>query len=146
MEATPPKINIGRQSAQIQASRTRIALREQSLSEEAKSVHFFAYMPALLLAVFKDILDFTGIGSLPAIGTAVTIVVSFFIYMCLHAFAPHADSHAGMRRGLIMLSGGGIEAIFLGLNFLPIETLAVLAIYFLDKKPFQNIVNRPLKV
>lgn len=96
---------------------------------------------ALTVALLKDILDFVGIGSLPAIGTAITIVASIVIAAAM--FIPAMDSgvKAGpraqkqlknnlyeLRRIAALLGGTGVEMIF-GIDFLPVETLMVIYLY-----------------
>jgi hypothetical protein len=92
-----------------------------------------AYIPAFGAAIFKDLLDPTGIGSLPAIGTVITINVSIFIFlMMLLAGANGKNKIAkGMvKRSLVLIGGTGAEMLF-GLNFVPIETGAVVVIYIM---------------
>jgi hypothetical protein len=99
-----------------------------------------AYAPAFLAALLKDLLDLVGIGSLPAIGTVLTLCFSLLIFLLLWAFAGTSrKSHGAVRSGVlksgkVLLAGTIVESLFFGLNFLPIETLTVYIIYRMDKK------------
>lgn len=91
------------------------------------------YFIAILSAVLKDILDFTGIGSLPAIGTVITFCVSTVIgFSILLANSLEKDRTIFQKtviRYFILITGTLAEIIF-GLNFIPWETVIALAIYF----------------
>jgi hypothetical protein len=92
-----------------------------------------AFIPAIFAAVIKDILDFIGVGSLPAIGTVITICISIFIgFMMLLAGARGKNGIAkGMMKRLMVLGGGTMAEMLFGLNFFPIETAVVILIYFM---------------
>ena len=95
--------------------------------------HFFIYGAALSAALLKDILDFIGIGSLPAIGTVITICVSIFIFLMMllaGASSKMKIATSIVRRYLILGVGTVIEFLF-GLNFLPVMTLTVLVIWLM---------------
>ncbi|MDQ1283819.1 MAG: hypothetical protein QG620_167 [Patescibacteria group bacterium] len=92
------------------------------------------YGLAIFAAVLKDIIDFTGLGSLPGIGTVITFCISIFIgfMMLLGSFTNGAGRRHQkiIKSWLILLGGTTIEMLF-GLNFLPVETLTVLSVYVL---------------
>jgi len=101
--------------------------------------YFFAGMFALL----KDLLDLVGLGSLPVIGTVITVLVSggiaFFIFLtgASERNQKTAKKLAGrwkkkmLQKIVILVAGTIIEGFLFGLNFLPIETLTVIFIYSL---------------
>src|SRR3989344_1624152 len=96
----------------------------------------FAYAPALLLAALKDTLDLVAIGSIPVIGTIITICVSFLIFLSLlitRANKDLIDSRFVLRMGIAVIAGFIVEGFFFGINFLPIEVFTVLAVLWMDR-------------
>ena len=91
------------------------------------------YGIALTLAIFKDISDFIGLGSLPVIGTLITFAVSFVIGMIMFL------TGSGMKKRVIksLMKKYGTLALctlvemFFGLNFFPVETFMVIAVFYL---------------
>lgn len=93
---------------------------------------------ALMAAILKDLLDYVGIGSLPAIGYVVTICVSFVIGLMVFIAGSGSKKRnraKSLIKKLVTLGGGTIvESLLFGLNFLPIETLTVIVLYRIVKK------------
>lgn len=90
------------------------------------------YFVAWFLALLKDLLDLIGIGSLPAIGTAITICVSitaFLLSLLVDAGRAKMVTKT-FTKVIILLSGTTVELLF-GLNFIPWETVAVSMMYLL---------------
>ena len=106
---------------------------EMNTIPNEKPVSFLKYLPALMVAILKDLLDLVLIGSLPGIGTIVTFTFSLLIFFLL-MLSGSSKSYSTSKKGMILLGGTLTEGILFGLNFLPIETLTVLAIYFGDKR------------
>ncbi len=99
----------------------------------------FLYLGVGMLALLKDLLDFVGIGSFPGIGTVVTLCVTFLIWMLLTLFdRSGAKSNKQLARGIVIILIGLIEAIGFGLNFLPIETFMVVALYIMAKSAWRK--------
>jgi len=96
---------------------------------------FLLYLGVMMIALLKDILDLAGIGSLPGIGTIVTLCFTFFIWMLLTLF-DHSGGKSSKKaaRGLVLVSIGLVEGIGFGLNFLPIETITVVLLYIMAKR------------
>lgn len=94
-----------------------------------------------MIALLKDLLDLVGIGSLPGIGTVVTICFGFLIWILLTVF-DRSSQHTGMNirliRGLVTIFFTLIEAVGFGLNFLPIMTLTVIVLYQLAKRAYKK--------
>lgn len=92
------------------------------------------FLVAFAVAFVKDLLDWIGIGSLPAIGTVVTLVASFCIWAAMTIAG--ASSMIKNRKGVIkkyaVLAGGTIAEMLFGLNFIPIETIIVVVIFYLS--------------
>lgn len=90
------------------------------------------YFLAWILTLVKDLLDFAGVGSLPAIGTVVTICVSIAAYLLsLLVDTKRAKGVTkAFTKAIILLSGTAVE-LFFGVNFIPWETLAVSMMYLL---------------
>lgn len=92
------------------------------------------YALAMAAALVKDVLDYIGIGSLPAIGTIVTICVSLFIGLIMLLAGSGGKRKlvkGNIKRFIVLIFGTGVEAFFFGLNFFPIETATVIVIYLL---------------
>lgn len=102
-----------------------------------RHVSFFSYMPALAVALLKDLLDLALIGSLPGIGTVITFCFSLAIFFLL-LLAGSGKSYPLSRKGKLLLVGTIVEGVLFGLNFLPIETITVYLIYRGDKKSGQK--------
>jgi hypothetical protein len=133
-------------AAQKRHSRLKTA---KSMSKEAKQelsllkhVHIedFIFVGfAVTIALLKDILDFVGVGSLPAIGTVITLIVSFFIAASMYIVGANkkmrkrsraqVSSSKFVMKRLATLFGCTIAEFIFGLDFLPIETFMVLFLY-----------------
>ncbi|NCQ05959.1 MAG: hypothetical protein GW815_00090 [Candidatus Moranbacteria bacterium] len=99
----------------------------------------FLYGGVGIIALFKDLLDLVFIGSLPGIGTIITICLSFLIWILLTMFDRSGGAqNMQITRGLIVIFFGLVEAIGFGLNFLPIETAMVFVLYVLAKKAWKK--------
>jgi hypothetical protein len=108
-----------------------------SLILHANIITDWMYGLAIFVALFKDfILDPTGLGSLPAIGTVITFCVTIFIVFMtiLGGFMNNIGGRKqyrqqqALRSWLVLIGGTGAEMIF-GINFLPIETVSILLVY-----------------
>ncbi|MFA6383623.1 MAG: hypothetical protein WCX17_04350 [Parcubacteria group bacterium] len=120
-------------------SMSKEAKQELSLFKYVRIEDFIFVGFAVTIALLKDILDFVGIGSLPAIGTVVTVVVSIFIAASMYIVGANkkmrkkaraqANSSKFVMKRLGTLFGGTIAEFIFGLDFLPIETLMTLFLY-----------------
>lgn len=117
------------QAAQ-QSSRKRAASSQEAVM---RKVSFFSYMPAFAVALLKDLLDLVLIGSLPGIGTIITVCFSLLIFFLL-MLNGSGKKYSLTKKSLLLAGGAIVEGIFFGLNFLPIETMTVFLIYHGDKK------------
>lgn len=114
----------------------------QKMRTQAASASFSGVQPSKMLylglgciALLKDLLDLVGLGSLPGIGTIVTICFSFFIWMLMTLFdRSGGKSNKKMARGQVLVGFSLVEAFGFGLNFLPIETLTVVALYIMAQR------------
>lgn len=127
--------------------KTISALKTVSLIKYFDPFMDWLYGIALALAIIKDILDYAGIGSLPAIGTIVTFIVSFTIGMIMFITGSakrkrETTSLLKSRYGSLV-AGTIVEMIF-GINFLPIETLLVIVVFYLtlDERREADIEER----
>ncbi|MFZ1719944.1 MAG: hypothetical protein WAU28_01160 [Candidatus Moraniibacteriota bacterium] len=123
---------VAERNRRMQMEAVNDALYTNEESGSVKPVGLLSYAPMLMAAGFKDLLDLTGIGSLPGIGTVVTICASILIFF-LALLRGSFRGRMKYRKGIMLLVGTLVEAIGFGLNFLPIETLTVLAMYMIDK-------------
>lgn len=103
---------------------------QQSRSLQESTVNFFLYLPAMAVAMFKDILDFVFIGSLPVIGTVITAGLSFLIFALLYLTG---SKNQTSRRVIVLGLTTLVEGVLFGINFFPLETAAVFVIYYLDR-------------
>lgn len=101
-------------------------------SGTGEGVKLSSYAPMLLAAVFKDLLDLTFIGALPGIGTVITFCASILIFF-LALLRGSFRGRMKYKKGMVLIVGTAVEAFGFGLNFLPMETLTVLAMYSVDK-------------
>lgn len=137
----------------------KIPAARKNIQDKMKTLSLFLYtevmdMPflgvALSIALLKDILDFVGIGSLPAIGTVVTVIASALITASMFIISMGSGVKTGkkaqknlkanaylMKQAGTLLGGTTIEVIF-GLDFLPIETIMAVAMYRLILKARQE--------
>lgn len=100
---------------------------------------FLLYGGVGLIAIFKDLLDLIGIGSLPAIGWVITFCFTFLIWILLTLF-DRSDGKQNMKliRGLVTIGFGLVEGVAFGLNFFPIETTMVVVLYILAKRAWKK--------
>ncbi|HBI17297.1 MAG: hypothetical protein UR60_C0012G0007 [Candidatus Moranbacteria bacterium GW2011_GWF2_34_56] len=103
---------------------------------EIQAMDIAIYGVAFSLALFKDLLDLAFIGSLPAIGTIITICISMAIGFVL-LFDGISNSQRKVARRLtkkflVLIAGTMAEGILFGLNFFPIETLTVFIIFWMS--------------
>lgn len=114
----------------------------------AKKMKFTGEKPSMILylgismiALFKDLLDLVGIGSLPAIGTVITFCLTFLIWMLFLVFDKSGGGSKANRvivRGLILIFVGLVEGFFFGLNLLPIETATIVVLYFMARHAYKK--------
>lgn len=125
-----------------------MALRHSREGRTKEKKRFTGKKPSLFLyggvgtiALFKDLLDLILVGSLPGIGTVITICLSFLIWILLAVFDRSSSGTRGnmqMTRGLVVIFFGLVEAVGFGLNFLPIETLMVFFLYILARNAWKK--------
>lgn len=110
---------------------------------------FHQYSPMFMLSGLKDVLDWTGIGSLPGIGWVVTICFSVGIFLMLQLSRTNkhlGDSRFILRRVVILLIGTLVEAFVVGVNFLPFETITVLLIFLMDRFMSDKQIERVTEI
>lgn len=89
---------------------------------------------ALSLALLKDILDWSLLGSLPLIGTLITFLVSVSIAFIMLITGSRGKSKVAkslIKRFLVLISGTFVEMIVFGINFLPIESIVVMIVFYM---------------
>ena len=95
----------------------------------------FRYSPAIMVATLKDLLDLIGF-SLPVLSFVISAIFGFLIFVLLLLAKTNSslvEMRFVIRRAVIFICGFIIEAFLFGINFLPIEVLTVLLIYWVDK-------------
>lgn len=101
----------------------------------------FLYGGATLIGLFKDLLDFVGVGLLPGIGTVVTICFNILIFLLLTIFDNSGGGNKVNRKimqGLIILLVTIVEGLGFGLNFLPLEVLTMIVLYLFARHAWQK--------
>lgn len=118
-------------------SQAQKAADEGQEGDSTPHIELIAYGPALIVAVFKDILDFIGVGSLPVVGTVVTFMVIIAILMIFFFRAPRLSSSPKsvflFRTAPLLLGGTIAEGFLFGLNLLPLTTAIVMSVYLREK-------------
>lgn len=115
----------------------RASVPEGNFTGEKPS--FILYSFVLMIALLKDLLDLVLLGSLPGIGTVVTMCFTFFIWLLLFVFDRSGGRHnSKMFRGVTLLLVGLVEGLGFGLNFIPIETLTVILLYQMARKAYKK--------
>ena len=124
--------------------------KEQELTDaQASKPGLIGYSPVFMAALFKDLLDLIGIGSLPVIGTIITFLMSlliFFLLLLTRTNKKLVDSRFLLRMVVVLICGTLIEAFVFGLNFLPIETITIGIIYLMDKSLSDEQIAKALSV
>lgn len=101
-----------------------------------KQVDFLGDIPyalAIGAAILKDISDTVFVGSLPGLGTVISILCSIFIFMMMLLVGAGEKRKMAMgiiKKGLVIFAGTLLEFIP-GLNFVPIETVVAGMVYFM---------------
>ena len=108
------------------------------LPNKEERVRLSSYAPLLLVATFKDIMDYTMVLAIPGIGTLISICVTLLLFLLLF-FPKKRYRIAGNMRlaiidALILLGLIPVEGLTFPFNLLPFTILAVLAIHNFDKK------------
>jgi hypothetical protein len=104
---------------------------------------FMLYLGLACIALLKDSLDLILVGSLPGIGTVVTLCFSFLIWILMTIFDRSGGKQNNkMARGLVLMLTSLVEAIGFGLNFLPIETFTVASLYIMARSAWKKEQKR----
>lgn len=101
-----------------------------------RKVRLFSYAGALMVALLKDLFDLAFIGSLPGVGTVITICCSIgILLMLIIAEDVTARSKAMflMSAVPILVLGTLTESFAFGVNFFPVEVGMVIGIYIREK-------------
>lgn len=124
------KREVFRQNIQNQAG-------ERSQRAARKEVRLTSYAAPLLVAGLKDLLDLVLVGSLPGIGTLVTLCFNLLIFL-LFILAERATVRP--KSVFLIQAGGAVffstlaEGLAFGLNFLPIGLAVIVGIYMREKR------------
>lgn len=85
---------------------------------------------AFAVALLKDFLDFAILGSIPLIGTVITILASLTIGAVLIITGASSNGKSIVKKFGVLLGGSTLE-MFFGLNFLPMETITLIITIYL---------------
>lgn len=118
---------------EVRKKAKKVKLEMSSLMKYVDPFLDWAFGIALMIAIFKDIIDLIGIGSFPIIGTLLTFFASCIIFFCTLITGSGAKKDFArriMKKYGTIIIGTLIEFIF-GIDFLPIETCIVIIVYAL---------------
>lgn len=104
------------------------ALSAMSLGNYVDPFMDWIFGIALCFAILKDVVDLVGLGSLPVIGTVITFFASAIIFFSLLLAGGGGKKKKWAKKYGIIIVGTLLEFLF-GLNFLPVETCVVIAVY-----------------
>lgn len=116
----------------------RKLVRSSSTATGAKP-SFLLFGGLALIGLLKDTLDLIGIGSLPALGTVITLCFSFFSFMLLLLF-DRSGSRGNKRlaQGMVATFGALVEGLGFVINFLPLQTLTAVFLYLISYKSWKS--------
>jgi hypothetical protein len=88
---------------------------------------------AFLAAILKDVSDFAFIGSLPGLGSVISICCAIFIAMMVFLVGAGEKKKITGKwmKKLLTQVGGMILELIPAINFIPVETITVGVVYFL---------------
>lgn len=131
------------------ANEANRSLQQQFEEVKRDRPAFIFYLPAVIVASFKDLLDLA-IGWIPGIGFVLAIMFGTIIFILLYFIKTNKSllsSGLIIKRLLIMIFAVLAESIPL-FNFIPITTATVLLIWFLDTHASErqlDLLSRALK-
>lgn len=100
---------------------------------------FLLFGGLALIGLLKDTLDLIGIGSLPVLGTGITLCFSFFSFMLLLLFDRSGGrGNKRLAQGMVVTFGTLVEGIGFVINFLPLQTLTAVFLYLISYKSWKN--------
>ena len=137
------------QQARLQEARqlARITQEDAASSEEelgventgrAERVSIFSYSAPLIVACFKDLLDFSIVLALPGIGTVISFCLNTLIFLLLifpkRRYRLMTNMRLAIIDAFILLGLLPLEGIAFPFNVIPFTVAAVGMIYLFDKK------------
>lgn len=140
------------QQSQLQEARrlARIVQEEAAISEmednefrsvsssRLEKVSIFSYSAPLIVACFKDLLDFTIVMALPVIAPVISLCANTLIVLLLffpkHRYRIASNARLIIIDAFILLGLIPLEGIAFPFNLLPFTVAAVGMIYAVDKK------------
>ncbi len=100
---------------------------------------FLLFGGLALIGLLKDTLDLIGIGSLPVLGTGITLCFSFFSFMLLLLFDRSGGrGNKRLAQGMVVTFGTLIEGIGFVINFLPLQTLTAVFLYIISYRAWKS--------
>jgi len=118
----------------MDASKLATPMGAVSLMSHIRPIADIPYFAAIGVAILKDLSDLVLIGSLPGLGSAITVCASIFIFMMMLLVGGGAKqkiANSLMKKGGIQIGATIIEVVMPGINFVPIMTATVIAVYIM---------------
>lgn len=104
----------------------------------AERVSIFSYSAPLIVACFKDFLDFTVVLALPGIATVISmcadILILFLLFFPKHRYRLTTNARLIIIDAFILMGLIPLEGLAFPFNLLPFTVAAVGMIYTVDKK------------
>ena len=129
----------------LDLKRKHISEAEFELGEEKRTKPtLFRYAPAICIAVLKDLLDLAGF-SLPGISFVVTSLFFILMFVALY-LAKTNRSLFEIKKVATIIVVYILEAFGFVVNLLPMQTILVFVIFFLDKLTSNKLIAKAIQV
>lgn len=137
------RLRQAQQQARIIQEEATISEEEEFESEHvemgrAERVSIFSYSAPLIVACFKDFLDFTVVLALPGIATVISmcadILILFLLFFPKHRYRLTTNARLIIIDAFILMGLIPLEGLAFPFNLLPFTVAAVGMIYTVDKK------------
>ncbi len=129
----------------LDLKRKHISEAEFELSEERRTKPtLLRYTPAICIAVLKDLLDLAGF-SLPVISFVVTSLFFILMFVALY-LAKTNRSLFEIKKVATIIVVYVLEAFGFVVNLLPMQTILVFVIFFLDKLTSNELIAKAIQV
>ncbi|EKD58867.1 MAG: hypothetical protein ACD_56C00037G0012 [uncultured bacterium] len=114
------------------AAKMATPMGAMSLLKQINPIGDMPFVAAIGASMLKDLSDLVFIGSLPGVGTVITIMCSIFIFMMMLLVGGGGKKKVAnglVKKGGIILAGT-LAGFMPGINFIPEATATALVVYF----------------
>lgn len=125
--------------AALSQAKQQAAVEAAKANMTGEKPSFILFMIVGMIALLKDLLDLVFIGSLPGIGTVITMCFTFLIWVLLAVFDRSGGRYnMKIMRGVVLMFVAIVEGLGFGLNFLPIQTITIVLLYLAARKAYKK--------